>query len=321
MTARPESGQAPSAEQPEQTPPEVSGAWRTDPRISGVLGLLRGEPLNDLAEELDVGPELLLAWRDAFLAGGRERLERFDGSAAIAARTARPRTPFPRSWWVWATVLGAVVLVGVAVVAVIARSAVDDGWRVVHDGYGRAGVEATEEGQTVHYLAPTVSNLEGETHAALKATNETYEDFDLRVRVRTIEQLRQGTAPNPWEVGWVLWHYTDDRHFYYLALKPNGWELGKRDPEYPGGQRFLASDTTPTFYFNTWYEVRIVQIGDQVSVWVDDLHLATFEDEERPYGRGEIGLYSEDAYAQFADVRIGNAPEEMPTATAPSPGS
>jgi hypothetical protein len=207
----------------------------------------------------------------------------------------------------------AAVLFLVVVVALMPRGSIDDGWRVVHDGYGRAGVEDTEDGEVVHYLSPTVATSADATHAALLVTEEDHSDIDLTLRMRTVEQLRQGSPPNPWEVGWVLWRYTDDRHFYYLTLKPNGWELGKRDPAYPGGQRFLASDTTPVFYFNEWYDVRIVHDGDRITVWVDGLWLTTFEDRERPYDQGAVGLYSEDAYAQFHDVRIAAPPDDLPT--------
>ena len=31
----------------------------------------------------------------------------------------------------------------------------------------------------------------------------------------------------------MLWRFLDDNHFYYLVLKPNGWEIGKADPAYP----------------------------------------------------------------------------------------
>jgi hypothetical protein len=63
------------------------------------------------------------------------------------------------------------------------------------------------------------------------------------LRVRTVQQLRAGTPPNPWETAWIVWHATDDRHLSYLMLEPNGWELGQARARLAGGgQRFLASD-------------------------------------------------------------------------------
>jgi hypothetical protein len=200
---------------------------------------------------------------------------------------------------------GAALLVALSVAAFALHPArIDRGWRTVYDGYGKVGVEQTEDGEQVHYLSPMRPERPEETHAALKTTVKRYRDLELTLRVRTIRQLRQHGRPNPWETAWVIWHYTDDRHFYYLTLKPNGWEIGKRDPAYQGDQRFLASDKVPVYYFNTWYDVRIVQVGDTIAVWANGMALARFRDLESAYGQGRVGLYVEDAYAQFADVHI-----------------
>jgi hypothetical protein len=92
---------------------------------------------------------------------------------------------------------------------------------------------------------------------------------------------------------WVIWHFRDERHFYYLTLKPNGWEIGKRDPSCPGGERFLISDKLPTYYFNTWYDVRIVQVGNTMAVWVNGYPLARFTGDRPPCTEGHVGLYAE----------------------------
>jgi hypothetical protein len=91
--------------------------------------------------------------------------------------------------------------------------------------------------------------------------------------------------------------------FYYLALKPNGWELGKRDPSYPGGQRFLATGEN-AYPIGFWYSVEIEQRGATQTARVDGRRLTTFTDRERPYLGGSVGLYAEDAEAEFTDVTI-----------------
>jgi hypothetical protein len=201
---------------------------------------------------------------------------------------------------------GVVLLLLLLLLLVVAqrRSEIDRGWRVVYDGYGKAGVEETEDGQRVHYLSPMPPERPGETHAALKTTTNRYRDLELSLRVRTVRQLRQRSTPNPWETAWVIWHYRDDHRFYYLALKPNGWEIGKRDPAYQGGQRFLVSHELPVHHLTTWYDVRVVQVGNTIAVWVDGVPLARFTDEQSPYTQGRVGLYAEDAYAQFGDVQV-----------------
>ena len=94
----------------------------------------------------------------------------------------------------------------------------------------------------------------------------------------------------------------DPDHFYSIALKPNGWELSKQDPAYPGKQRFLATGTSPTFPVGTTYHVRIIERGNTIQVWVDGTPLTQFTDGERPYLQGSVGLYTEDARVVFRDV-------------------
>src|SRR5262245_11916881 len=114
-------------------------------------------------------------------------------------------------------------------------------WRTVYDGYGFVHIRGKDVS-----MAPRASVRQDETHASLAISTRSFKGVDLQMRVKTHKQLRT-PKPNAWEVAWVLWRYRDDTHFYYLALKPNGWELGKEDPAYPGaqpgedGQRYLAT--------------------------------------------------------------------------------
>jgi hypothetical protein len=277
---------------------------QADAKVDAVLRLLRGEPLHGLAGELNVPPNRLLAWRDAFLAAGHARLtELEDGTAPVpATRSARFRRPAPLAWVLAGG--GTLLALLLVVVLVLGRPDIARGWRVVYDGYGKVGVEETETGEPVHYLSPMRPERPEETHAALKISTKSYRDLQLTLRVRTVRQLRQKSTPNPWETAWVIWHYRDDQHFYYLTLKPNGWEIGKRDPSYPGSQRFLVSDKLPIYYFNTWYDIRVIQVGRTIAVWVNGQPLARFTDDQSPYTEGNVGLYAEDAYAQFADVQV-----------------
>lgn len=107
-------------------------------------------------------------------------------------------------------------------------------WRVVFAGYG--SVTATGSGNSSRLtLSPAVAATPAETHAALVVSQNAHQDVRLRARVGLDAQLRENSSANPWESGWLVTRYQDPEHFYYLALKTNGWELGKRDPTYPGG--------------------------------------------------------------------------------------
>ncbi|MER7849083.1 calcium-binding protein [Kitasatospora sp. NPDC096077] len=170
-------------------------------------------------------------------------------------------------------------------------------WRSVFDGHGEN--LGLPNGLS---LSPMPARTPEVTHAGLIVSTRQYRDMDLRARMRTVAQLRTPT-PNPWEVPWLVWAYSDPEHFYYLVLKPNGWELGKRDPAYPGGQRFLATGPEP-FPVGQWSAVKVTQRGALMEVGVDGRALVSYQDPERPYLAGSIGAYTEDAHVLFEDIAV-----------------
>ncbi|NGO73986.1 calcium-binding protein [Streptomyces sp. SB3404] len=168
-------------------------------------------------------------------------------------------------------------------------------WYSVFNGHGTT--TGDDDSLT---LSPRAAQDPSTTHAALAVSTASYRDLTYRARMRTVEQLR-APRPNPWEVPWLVWAYTDPEHFYYVALKPNGWELGKRDPAYPGGQRFLATGREK-YPVGRAYSIRVEQRGASLSVEVDGERLVRFTDGERPYRQGRVGAYTEDATVRFEDV-------------------
>jgi len=151
-------------------------------------------------------------------------------------------------------------------------------------------------------LEPMASTSPGETHAALIVSQTEYADVSFGADFTTISQLRTGSTPNPWECAWAVFNYTDNTHFYYVAFKPNGWELGKADPAYPGAQRFLATGEDMTFAVGSKHSFQITQTGATITVTVDGKVLTTFTDLESPYLSGKVGFYTEDAKVAFDTV-------------------
>lgn len=149
-------------------------------------------------------------------------------------------------------------------------------------------------------LSPQPSVHRHETHAALVLSKESYErTVRFSAKVQTTKQLRQGSHPNPWECAWVVWHYADN-HFYYLILKPNGWEIGRHDPNIKGGQIFLKTGEQ-SFPLHKWHRFDITQTDDEISVIVDDIELTRFID-RHPFTSGRVGFYTEDAEIIADDV-------------------
>lgn len=188
------------------------------------------------------------------------------------------------------------------------------GWELRYNGYGCVAIESpapesleaavsTAAGlssagtsfATTLFMAPTEARSMSETHAPLVLGPAHGDRVTLRASVETLQHTRRGATPNPWEVAWVVWQYQDDEHFYYFIPKPNGWELGKRDPAYPGGQRFLATGRDRLFPIGRVHHVTVRQAGTLLTVAVDGVPVVQFRDDERPYLRGRVALYAEDA--------------------------
>jgi hypothetical protein len=112
---------------------------------------------------------------------------------------------------------------------------------------------------------------------------------------------------NPHEVGWLVWNYQDNDHFYYLAAKPNGWELGRRDPAFHGGQQFLATDSEHKYEIGRRHELRIAQAGGTIDAWIDGEHVVSYTD-PAPYLEGRIGFYCEDSEVYFEDLELKSQP-------------
>jgi len=190
------------------------------------------------------------------------------------------------------------------------------------NGYGLACIVTGANGSNVLDLQPQASTSPPTAHAALTTTTRSFNGgagYTLTVDSRTVRQLRTGSPPNPWEVGWLLWNYADNNHFYNVILKPNGWEVDKEYVDSSGSQaqQFLASGTSPTFPVGNPEQVVVGQtVSNGVPTFVVRASvggrlqtLATVTDfgtsiSGRPYTSGRVGLYAEDSEAQFGLVQV-----------------
>jgi 3-keto-disaccharide hydrolase len=194
-------------------------------------------------------------------------------------------------------------------------------WRSVYDGYGVNAV-VLDGVNRVLAQTPKASTSLGETHAGLVTSVKSFTgNLDIAVRLKTVRQLRT-PKPNPWETAWVAWNYTNDHHFYYLALKTNGWELAKvdntkKDPagpaclwpayvncKYAGAQRYLITRSSPTYSVSAWYSIRVTQVGSAITLYVNGARIGSFTDQDHAYTAGSLGLYDEDAAVLFDDVVV-----------------
>ena len=175
-------------------------------------------------------------------------------------------------------------------------------WYSLHDGFGRTQVESTKRGPVLTMTTRAPESL-AVTFSSLVHTRRAFRDVDFTLTLRTVAQLRR-PAPNPWEVAWVLWRYTDNRHFYAFIAKPNGFELAKQDVAYKGSQRFLAVSYASSFPTGTTYRIRVRHIGNTMCVWVNGIRLVRYTDRERPLRSGSIALYAEDSSVRYGPLEL-----------------
>ena len=160
-------------------------------------------------------------------------------------------------------------------------------------------------------MQPLASTQPGETHAVLAVSHGSFgaggTPYTFRGELRTVRQLRT-PAPNAWEVAWIVWNYADNDHLYYVVLKPNGWEIGKRDPRYavPGvndGQKIIATGESLKLQVGRWYRFEVKVAGAQAQILVDGVPVAQFRDtDSAPLLGGRVGLYGEDALCEWRAV-------------------
>lgn len=188
-------------------------------------------------------------------------------------------------------------------------------WASMHTGFGSMGVATDEVNKGNHfYEQPKAPTSPNSTHSSLAITTKKFQDFDLTLNMMTVEQLRKD-KPNPWETAWVVWHYTDNYHWYAFQLKTNGIQLEKKDNEAKNdtGEIFLQTKPNKEFKIGTWYKVRILHENSytntpHIQVWIDNVKVLDFVDDKVPNSEkvsfGAIGLYSEDASVRFDNVYV-----------------
>jgi len=187
-------------------------------------------------------------------------------------------------------------------------------WASMHTGFGTMGVATDQVNKGNHFYELPKAPTTNSTHSSLAVTTKKYQDFDLTLDMMTVGQLRKD-KPNPWETAWVVWHYSDNYHWYAFQLKTNGIQLEKKDNDAKNdtGEIFLQTKPYEKFKLGEWYNVRILHEKSytntpHMQVWIDNIKVLDYVDDKVPNSEkisfGAIGLYSEDASVRFDNVYI-----------------
>lgn len=194
-------------------------------------------------------------------------------------------------------------------------------WNNIYRSGGTTGTRfASSVNSNVMYQIPSVATSAGQTFATLNETVSSWENFELTVRIKTVQQLRQTDPPNNWERAWILFRIVDPTHAYYFVMKNSGCELGRSDL---GINQIFLSTPGNTFGVGNWNTVRIRCFSDKaneaikITVWVDGTQVLSISDDAAltatppsatMFNPGFIGLYNEDAEAEFDDLQVLSIP-------------
>ena len=187
-------------------------------------------------------------------------------------------------------------------------------WKVAYTGFGSVGVQQdANTGNHYFFEQPKTSTLTKDTYASMALTTKQYSDFEMDLDMKTVAQLRQNSPPNTWETAWVFWHYTDEFHYYALTLKTNGLQIEKKDNTNhdDSAEIYLVDTSSQTVKLGQWQHIKIRHEGSttpHIQVWVDGVKAADFVDNQpvssSTLSSGYMGLYNEDAKANFDNVNI-----------------
>ncbi len=174
----------------------------------------------------------------------------------------------------------------------------------IFDGYG--SVTWNSALQQLN-MAPQAATQPSETHASLVVSSQTLKQpFQLSYTMKTIQQLRTGSTPNPWETGWILFGYKPDGKFKYIVLKPQGYGVEMGESLLNNAQDFLYTSTfnQDIFPVNDTYNVVLNVKNNVVTMTVNGKQYVSYamSGNDQLTADGQYGFYTEDANVQVSNI-------------------
>lgn len=187
----------------------------------------------------------------------------------------------------------------------------DGKWKCL---YKSQGIVESKNG--VLHMAPKVATAASQTYSCLVLSTKAFKNFQLDCDMKTVKQLRTGSAPNAWETAWIMFRFTDElpksNHHYYFTLKPNGYEFGKKDNA-PGDttleqQIFLKTGAPPIVKVGVSDHITIIAQDFHIVIKVNNVTVVDMIDTQvkdpAKMASGLIGFYTEDADVTFDNVKV-----------------
>ena len=158
-------------------------------------------------------------------------------------------------------------------------------------------------------LIPKVSTQPSETHSAFVVSLASLKPpYRVQFNLTTVSQLRQNSAPNPWEVGWFVFGYKPDGKFKYISLKPNGYGIELGESLLNDVQNFLYTSpfNKDFFFIGQTYAVDMNVQSKYITLTISGIKYLTYtlSTQDQLTLDGKIGFYSEDANVKISNIRV-----------------
>ncbi len=156
-----------------------------------------------------------------------------------------------------------------------------------------------------HWL-PQRGILVNDGHGAYLTTEQLFEDFELRLDYRTVAGADSGVylrgIPQV-----QIWDTTEEGGKWDIGADRGSGGLWNNSPGAPGKDPLVLADAP----FGEWNALRILMVGERVSVWlndrlvVDHARLENYFDRERPVPRaGPIQLQTHGGEISWRNIRV-----------------
>ena len=171
---------------------------------------------------------------------------------------------------------------------------------------GSGCIEVVSSGTAVNSLLeeiPAVSGSPSVSHTSWVTGPVFSGPISFSAAINTVAQLRTGSAPNSYEVSFMLWNFTGYDSYYGFVPGTSSWQLVKAGP----GQLFtiLATGTSPLISTGTFYNVNITQdISDNINVYMNGSLVTVYQDTNTPFTSGYVVLGDQDAEGQFTNAEV-----------------
>jgi hypothetical protein len=104
----------------------------------------------------------------------------------------------------------------------------------------------------------------------------------------------------------IVWHSQDKE--YHASISHNGLQLSEREPN-SDKEVILSEDQNVRTERNTWYTLKVLTVGNTISIYLDDLlKLKVHTDPSKNTDIARVGIRVDHKTSEFKPIKIGHVP-------------